>query len=640
MGGFLQGLGELSTGLSKGISQETEDNARRAQARKDELANDAEQKVQDQQNKYEAYMKGFVPGQTQIGMAGAEKNFGDYAARVDAVPPPPTGLAALAKGLSSVFSKKNADATAIGAGVTDRPTLGVLPPPGGAPLAPAAAPPSDLDTVNAPQAGLGLNVPPAPSAPAAPAAPVKPITRPADEIDAALWRSAALARSGQVDKSIAEHQRASDMIADRYLSNVDTMKPAEIGYEMTKTTGVPYNVTEKDNLFTVTATGKDKDGNPTEVPIMQDVTKDQLKATLAQHLNMSAAHRAELANASSGAGQKVLESRSQMAERAAQAQALIATAAHSGALTTQVGQSTSDAEVAAAQTKLFNEGLHTFSDDSKILTDPQGFDQFATEWGVRHKDEFLTSSTRTGPDGFTPVKESVNDFKVHAQNLRDYWYNKNPYSANGLARMVKTPDGSTKFAVVDTNGNIVGTPYDRPEKAQEMAQQHYLGKDPVAMGKLVTAALEGAKKGKGGALPPPPPATAKKPAKAMDLGRMNENLAGIIPGGQIVAKGVNAGAAGLENLQGGVKNTEQVVGDTLAARGGAVSKYGVETPGLGPMRDRHYVLTQERLGRIAPYQKVLANPKAYSDREVRVAQKEIARYNAAKQSGWVPPTVH
>jgi len=522
MAGFLEGLGDFAGGVAKGIESDTANRARRAQARAAEEAATRAREADEREGKL-AWAVGGAPLIDQP--IGSVEDI--YAARTAARPvaadPQEAGLVGKLAGL---FSRRSIRQTSDGAGLTTpAPQVGLgLAAPAAAPAAtPAAETPATrpLDQVNMPGLmGAAASAPPAPAAaPAAGPEPATPDTvpvagsggqkmRPATEIDRQLYLAKAYAEARQPDKANEHYKQYGDLVIDRKLRAFDTASPANLSYMASQTTGVPTKITENSNgTWSMSVTEKDANGKDTEVTVLRNVPKGELKANIAGEL-LRPEVREKLIADSREEFTKMMESQAKIAGYAS-------TRGLAEAQTAQIRQKTSGERVEADRETQFRDSVKKFSAPGASLLDPVGYTSWAEENAILSPKGFITTETASDPETLTQIKTQVNDRLQHQQAERDEWEG-NPLVKHGLVQIVNAPGGGKTFGVLDNQGNV-GAMFPTQGQAYGYAQIAY--PDPVAAGTAIRRVQDArkVKPGTAGAAAPaakPGTAPAAKPTAA------------------------------------------------------------------------------------------------------------------------------
>ena len=627
MAGFLQGLGEFSSGVAKGISQESEDSERRQRARSAKNAED------------QAELDRQAAEQEKVDAAAAAGT--TYTPRTVEKPSFSGDLHKVAGALAGLFNRRSVDQTAAAAGVTDPPPVVGLPstPGSSPPLAPAAAlpspaPPSDTPytsdlgavsgvpgvgptplaaaataaagpaTADPLHAALAARAPlpmsaaatPTPSpVPPALAAAVDPVppdvaaatsngppgyvpptsvpnadgtdTRPPTAVDLQLREAHALLQHGHVKEGTAAFQKYVDMSNRAYVAAVPYLSTRELGDLYTKTSGQQGSITKDDDgRYTVTTTEKDGSGNLKPVTVMKDLTTGEFQEALLSRIGADPALGAGLAKESRDEFAKMAASRSVMAERAANAENLRATAAHTG-------QATKSAQTQEDRgTKFYNDTMDLAPRYSTVR-EAQRYDAYANSGAILEGKGFMSPETATGADG-EAVKQAINIAQKHASLERAEWAKLDVGRTNIVQPILNPATGKTEWTVIEPDGTAkikFGTDVD---SAIDYAHQQIndgkygglhdvdqiaamlrkkAGKPNAAEATAAAKAAATAAKAKtpladaAAAVSPPPPPRDNVEARAQATARLNDN----------VGPSVRQSTVSLSDAQQYVKNNAQ-----------------------------------------------------------------------------------
>ncbi|RPJ58982.1 MAG: hypothetical protein EHM24_28260, partial [Acidobacteria bacterium] len=442
--GFLTGLSEFAGGVSKGISQEAEDRARREQAKAAKL--EREMKVaQERRDAKLAIDIGAAPvvGESSIGLGDV-----DYLLAKNQPPPVPednrSGMAKIGGALAGMFTARNTDRTAIAADLKPppQPLLGVQPgtaTPAAAAAVPAAATapapvraapePQTPDTV--PVAGGGGQ-----------------LTRKATAIDRQLYLAKAYAEARQPDKAIEAYQKYGNMVIDRKLQAVDIATPAEIGNMMTAAVGggKRYNVTQNPNNpeeFTLSQAVKGEDGKWVHTEILKNVSRGELKGEIGGYLGQDPEVKEKLISLSREQRMAGIEARDKAAKTAAQI-------AHYGASTEAVREGTLGARTTRERkTEEYNAEQFIRKPGSAIL-DPDRAEQIAN-------DPAYTKMVKVeDPTTGAIVEKPYNAMREKIEAEKHDWMTSEwSRPDRAIVRRVKNEKGEYGFAVLGPDGNYI-----------------------------------------------------------------------------------------------------------------------------------------------------------------------------------------
>jgi hypothetical protein len=408
---------------------------------------------------------------------------------------------------------------------------------------------------------------------------------------------------------------------------VDTATPAELGEFGTRLAKRPVTFTaNKDDpdILTMSVTEKDKDGNTVTTPVLKDVSRGEVKGYLGQYLQQDPDASHALVTSSRAERIAAMKARAEAAKDAA-------IAGHYIASTGQVEQVTAAAKTAETRK------LADLSDEDFAKVPGSGL-QDPVRMATLANDP-RSNKTIKVPDPTTGllVDKIVNPWKDKLQ-AEFAEYNSNPYVTNKLLKLVDEPGGGKKWGVMDPATGKLRKVFDNQGEAYGRLADWY--PDPKAAGaqlaktmapKPAAAAATAAPPGGPAAAPPP---RRRVKSTAAEIPKMDRNVASLVPGGAAVAALTNLGVGGANAVNRATVGASDSIENFVGAPGGDVQKQGVTKPGMVAMGARHYVTVHER--KQPEYQAIVANPTKHSDREVRVAQREIERYNIARQAGWAP----
>lgn len=489
--GFLTSLGDLAGGVSKGISQEAEDRARREQAKAAKAARE-EKEAQSARDETE-----------RAGIAAAYGREYKPAERKSGRPDIKADISHAAGALAKLFGKRDVDATAIASGVKPQPVLGVtMPGPPGSPSNPTPAPApalarGRLDIPAAPTTA-GLNLPPPgqpidysrghlpepepePAAPAAARAAPAPApvaqgpdeptaipntppppgfkmpeavpvfgtegkeTRPPNAIDRQLRISQAHFDAGNFKEGIAAHDVYTNMVSDRYVRNVPNMTMGELNKSLKEVNpDRDLRATKsEEGLYTLTDY---TDPKAPEV-VMKDKTVGHVQDIFSGELQADPAKRALLANASDESYQKELTARQTRSTLAAQARASDATVAEKG-VQTAVGQYGLD------EVKRFDSDVQRFSKPYAYAFFGPDYFTFANSSAVKYRDKVMDKSKVTDPETLATDERYKNSLIERAKAEKTQLEGYAGWRTGLIQPIIK--DGAMMFAVQGPNGQYVG----------------------------------------------------------------------------------------------------------------------------------------------------------------------------------------
>jgi hypothetical protein len=544
--GFLSELGQFAGGVSKGISQEAVDRARREQAKAAKQEREEKERLASQD--------------IEAAKATAIRRGTTYEPPVHEKPTLQGDISNAAGALAKLFGKKDVDTTAQIAGVRPMPTLGVdMPGPPGSPSgapAPAAAPATAPDMVAAPRPGpanydigsnvnapgLGLNPAAAPAAaPAVTGAPKQvaaevllspePIKedpapqgyqhptkvpdragqpgdmRDATPIDKQFQLAVDLAHVGKWKESNEANDKYTQMVAQKTVGNVPYMTMPELSTAISKTLSTPdqkRNIVASqsdDGRYTLTDVTDPK--NPQVM--MRNETIGHVQAMFANELGLDPTLRAQLATDSDHNFQAILTGRSEAGLRDAQAAALKATAA---ATTQGTKFAAGDREIKLAD----------MADDKWLaipgssVADPvRAARQAADPANIKMKETVDPASGAVVKTPYNPAQEKI-DKETHDWQTNG-WSKPDKTLPGGQGVVQRVQSGNAYgFAVLGPDGQYMREPngqtavFETPVAAYQHAFDKY-GKDPTVAAAKIRAGMAGQK-------PAAAPAAGQKPAAA------------------------------------------------------------------------------------------------------------------------------